>query len=105
MRLIDADALHGELMDAVNAPFLKEMCPANWAEAYKSCVRALDRCPTLDYAPVVHGEWIDLTKIIHGQHDWHFVCSKCGFDIWDILDKTKFCGGCGAKMDGGKKDG
>lgn len=52
-----------------------------------------------DVAPVVHGLWVCVNKIdpISGYR-----CSKCrrivGFDL------TPYCPGCGAKMDGGKKD-
>lgn len=101
MRPIDADALREELMDAVNAPFLKEMCPASWAEAYESCVRALDRVPTLDCAPVVHGYWVeDDTPFVRQRK-----CSVCGkSDNPKTAIYGHYCWYCGAKMDGGKSD-
>lgn len=53
-------------------------------------VYSIDNMPTLDYAPVRHGEWIEGLK-----------CSECGNVDWT---KPNFCPYCGAKMDGGKKD-
>lgn len=63
--------------------------------------------PTLDYAPVVHGEWIE-QEITPG--DVYYTCSVCKED-WFIPDGTPdenfmhYCPRCGAKMDGGKNDG
>lgn len=109
MRPIDADALRGELMDAVNAPFLKEMCPANWAEAYESCVRALDRVPTLDYAPVRHGEFERLPEECIPNYRFNPVfCKTCNTTFATINKEGKrctCCPYCGSKMDGGKNDG
>ncbi len=51
--------------------------------------------PTLDYAPVVHGEWIEpcINKYGHPCHH----CSKCGFKA--SQKDRNFCPNCGAKMD------
>lgn len=56
----------------------------------------IDKCPTIDAVPVVHGRWIHL-----GGDEW--CCSVCGFVIttegsWDKPTK-KYCEDCGAKMD------
>jgi hypothetical protein len=50
----------------------------------------IQNAPTIDCAPVVHGEWVDGMK-----------CQYCG-----QVDTTKpnYCPNCGAKMDGGKND-
>ena len=58
----------------------------------------IDKCPTIDAVPVVHGRWAHL-----GGDEW--CCSVCGFVIttegsWDKPTK-KYCEDCGAKMDGG----
>lgn len=62
---------------------------------------AIDRIiPTIDYAPIVHGEWL-----WEGRYK---ACSECGsyinsetlgYSFW------RYCPYCGAKMDGGKEDG
>lgn len=53
--------------------------------------------PTLDYAPVRHGEWI------MKSHDNFGVCSCCNRS--DHIDSlATHCRYCGAKTDGGKND-
>ena len=60
----------------------------------------IDNAPTVDAAPVVHGEW----RHSHGDEWW---CTNCGNVIhtegsWEKPER-KFCDECGAKMDGGGK--
>ena len=55
--------------------------------------------PAADVVPVVHGEWAHL-----GGDE--FCCTNCGFIIttegaWE-RPTQKYCGDCGAKMDGGE---
>lgn len=62
--------------------------------------------PSADVAEVRHGKWSD--KMVsyrapsdideHGNLHFGFRCSECGA----VLNKTKFCGNCGARMDGDK---
>ena len=62
--------------------------------------------------PVVHGEWIDEIEpkavTASGREVHVFKCSACGF-TWAnktaVLHYFKHCPNCGAKMDGGEKDG
>ena len=56
----------------------------------------IDKCPTIDAVPVVHGRWMHL-----GGDEWF--CSACGFVIstegsWEKPTK-KYCEDCGAKME------
>ena len=51
------------------------------------------QAPTADVVEVKHGEWDYIAT-----HDC-FSCNICKFDS-DVV--MKYCGGCGAKMDGGK---
>ena len=56
----------------------------------------IDKCPTIDVVPVVHGRWTHL-----GGDEWF--CSACGFVIstegsWDKPTK-KYCEDCGTKME------
>lgn len=55
--------------------------------------------PTLDCAPVVHGEW----KYYHKLNK--AVCLSCSFerDLDADFGKAICCPNCGAKMDGGKE--
>lgn len=59
--------------------------------------------PTLDYAPVRHGEWLP-QLCSYGT----FKCSICGWCIPysedSTLDARNFCPNCGARMDGGQHD-
>lgn len=69
---------------------------------------AIDHIPTADVAPVKHGEWI------FGEFDGignSVECSACGFcqksvdpKLWIEYPAHKFCGVCGAKMDGKDND-
>lgn len=73
-------------------------------------LRHVLKAPTLDYAPVRHGEWtaIDASywRWLHdGAHPvrrikyCHDECGKI------VITKEPYCPNCGAKMDGGMKDG
>ena len=101
MRLIDADALieekgywHGERPDVGN-PF------ADGIEAVD--VSDIEDAPTVDAAPVVHGQWE------FGELDALGApvrCSHCGWGsehvdpvLWLDYPGHQFCGACGTKMD------
>lgn len=54
-----------------------------------------------DYAEVVHSEW-ELCD------DGSGVCKNCNTHqkaVWDMDGWQRFCGRCGAKMDGERKEG
>lgn len=60
-------------------------------------IRKVKDAPTIESESVRHGEWIDtgieeLDLIYSG-----YKCSYCGFILCG--DHTKYCPGCGAKMD------
>jgi len=69
--------------------------------------------PTVDAAPVVHGEWIkhkpnpEVMRLFHqdgiaeamGENSIYWTCSECG--NWGT-PAHKYCPECGAKMDGKK---
>ena len=100
MRLIDADILEYESGTDPTDPY-----------ADMSYVRAehIENAPTVEAELVRHGRWSD--KMIayreksdfpeHGDFHFGFQCSECKA----ILNKTRYCGNCGAKMDGGNANG
>lgn len=60
--------------------------------------------PAADVAPVVHGRWIKddfLSDDVNNAEK----CSQCGELIGWFGNLPKYCPECGAKMDGGEKDG
>ena len=62
--------------------------------------------PAADVAPVVHGRWIEPTRLYYGAKQYE--CSLCYSDtFWkkhSITEKYPCCPNCGAKMDGGDSD-
>lgn len=56
---------------------------------------ALNRLPTIDAVPVVHGHWIG--KPLAGYST--VKCSVCGSAFVENNGKWKYCPDCGAKMD------
>lgn len=58
--------------------------------------------PVADVAPVVHGRWIEYTKVIipepYNKWEQAWKCSECGFN--DGFVAYNFCPNCGARMDG-----
>ena len=104
IRPIDANALGKDIITL--EPFVlndDEKCDV---------LREIRHQPTLDLAPVVHGEWIDEIEpnavTASGREVHVFRCSACDF-TWanktTVLHYFKYCPNCGAKMDGGKENG
>lgn len=63
------------------------------------------KIPAADVRPERHGHWSDKMIAVSqknkgGYHEddyaFGFQCSECG----EVLNKTAYCGNCGAKMDG-----
>lgn len=61
----------------------------------------IEDAETLDYAPVRHGEWIEDELEYPEEVIFRYKCSECGRTE---LVKEPYCH-CGARMDGGEKDG
>ena len=112
MRAIDADAViarvekdietAGAVLDG-KAPYDVGAQMMFIAREVNACLKEyLAATPTLDIAPVVHGEWIECpTYDDEGYYQEDYKCSECGRFV---PAKEPYCH-CGAKMDGGKKDG
>lgn len=59
-------------------------------------------CPHVEAEPVRHGRWIEDGEICGIDK---YKCSLCGGEVGGLLDNTKYCCFCGAKMDGGDNNG
>ena len=91
MRLIDVD-------DLGVGRCSKDVLPAAYCAGWNGLLGLIEKAPTVDAVPVVHGRWVD------GK------CSNCGVDIptddsYDAIfgNECHFCYYCGARMDGGDK--
>ena len=106
VRLIDADALKQRI--AFRMWDVDDDCPhdegtirinEDWA------IDALvDKQPTIEAVPVVHGKWIPTHESGMFSHPYSitYVCSECGYSFYTLAGmppKTKYCPECGAKMD------
>ncbi|MBR4743562.1 MAG: hypothetical protein IK082_05140 [Oscillospiraceae bacterium] len=115
MRLIDADELifRLETQDYSSAPdTLEDWTPQDMTKAE---IADIDKMPTIDAVPVVHGEWFPYEFCTDGTWD---KCSVCGVahrtrskytgyidgKEYVIQDRMNYCPICGAKMDGERKD-
>jgi rubrerythrin len=56
----------------------------------------LEEVPTVDAAPVKHGQWT--TKRTQ-KHDGEWYCTVCDYEPIVMSDDMKYCPGCGAKME------
>lgn len=103
VRPIDANALREEL-NTLNVILGGKLI--FHPEARKSVLDAIAVAPTLDYAPVAHGEWKPLEEPqwnCFGLITIGYRCSQCGHE--EPHNIYLYCPNCGARMDGGKKDG
>lgn len=88
MRLIDKDKIHKEAMDIIHDK-------AGW-KAF-AIANAISMAETIEAEPVKHGTW---EEVEFGQF---FECSNCHNS--SLCGCENYCPKCGAKMDGGNKDG
>ena len=96
MRLIDADAMKKFIKDVAKGS-------GSFRPLYNAFVNIIDRSPTIDAVPVVHGRWINRTKNIRGLYDYRYDCSVCQHIFWyGGIETFNYCPECGAKMDGGE---
>ena len=102
VRLIDADALEKWL--ATNKANVNPL-DYNTKATYAECITMVKAMETIDAEPVRHGRWVkmDTTGRYDGENVWN--CSVCGYPVGIWTVGSKYCPNCGAKMDGGTKDG
>lgn len=68
MRPIDADAL----FDAMRDKEFQTFCPLDEVDD------VIASAPTLDYAPSLHGSWVEYDEEHPLVADWRYRCSLCG---------------------------
>lgn len=64
------------------------------------------KCPTVEAAPVVHGEWLHVPLNADPNYPFYKYmlrkrCSVCLFTMPEEYPNYHICPNCGAKMDGG----
>lgn len=79
-RLIYANELKAELLRLSFSPAI--------------VMSAIERTPTVDAVPVVHGHWI------RKGNEMKCSMKKCQFIYYSNRDEFNYCPNCGAKMDG-----
>lgn len=67
--------------------------------AYGVILEEIDNTPTADVVKLKHGEW---TLHSNGSGTCN-LCGKTQKSVWDFDNMQRYCGRCGAKMDGGEK--
>ncbi len=78
-----------------------------YGQGWDDALCCLERLPTADVAPVVHGEWLEDEHTYPGAGLRNNLCSVCGkiAGSWrtglERGRKWPYCPNCGAKMDGG----
>lgn len=92
MRLIDADALGVGRCS-------RDVLPADYCAGWNGLIRLLEKAPTVDAVPVVHGRWDNMDG-----YKTRKVCSECGWDVPEYGKFYSYCPNCGAKMDGSCSD-
>lgn len=101
MRPIDADSVKRGIEELKQSPWYNEKNLDHFP-IRKEAVEVvehlcIDKEPTIDAVPVVHGHWVKCETA-----DFNLCCSVCKNGYTDY--KLSFCYDCGAKMDGGKDD-
>lgn len=95
MRLIDADALGVGLCS-------RDVLPADYCAGWNGLIRLLEKAPTVDAVPVMHGRWMH-EETEGGFHIWR--CSRCGRGMNDNPEGIDlYCYHCGARMDGAEDE-
>lgn len=95
------DAVHFQEFINIYKTKQEEQANKGWGLEYfgpKEMQMLLDKLPTIEAEPVVHGKWIE-RKSIHADGGVVAKCSICEKDVQYLGQRLKFCPNCGAKMD------
>ena len=94
MRLIDANEVKRQIDEWLD---IVGYCTiGKGLSYYGELLGCIEDAPTIEAAPVVHGEWI------YEYHTWH--CNICGchpYKGYIPKEPSNFCPNCGAKMNRG----
>lgn len=90
MRLIDVD-------DLGVGRCSKDVLPAAYCAGWNGLLGLVEKAPTVDAVPVVHGRWISFLDGDHIMPERYYRCSRCG----RVESRRQPYCHCGAKMDGG----
>lgn len=93
-------------MRAIDADTIKLYSIGRWDNDGYAIMRvsdvwdSIDKAPTIDAAPIVHGKWI----MDANENPYIRICSICGYSRPRMNDhgfycKINYCPTCGAKMD------
>ena len=88
MRLIDVDELGVGRCS-------KDVLPAAYCAGWNGLLGLIEKAPTVDAVPVVHGHRVD-------DGGFYARCSQCE-GVLPLC--ANYCPNCGAKMDGGADNG
>jgi hypothetical protein len=98
-RLIDAKVLEAKIEKDFRK-LIANQSRADLAAALSYVGDMVIDAPTVDAVEVVHGRWINRTKVVHNMVDERNDCSNCGQVYWFAVPDFNYCPNCGAKMDG-----
>ena len=89
---IEREAIKKAFAEEIHTNYLDD-----YAKGFQAALLAVMSIPAADVAPVRHGHWIINSDGYYPQ------CSECMSEPRG-REMTKYCGECGAKMDGDKND-
>lgn len=88
----------GALIEMLNSK--SDMAMGTPKAVFANAAKMVELMPAADVVKVVHGTWT-LNK------DGSGTCNQCGTtqkNVWDYNDWQNYCGCCGARMDGERKE-
>ena len=108
MRIIDADVAKEKLKSHADE-FSDVLSRQEKAVLIGGGTACIDKCPTVDAKPVVHGRWIDSVFCNVKQGKYPVVtCSECEMVFCDLISNHhymyRYCPYCGADMRGGENN-
>ena len=75
----------------------KDVLPAAYCAGWNGLLGLVEKAPTADAVPVVHGRWISFLDGDHIMPERYYRCSRCG----RVESRRQPYCHCGAKRDGG----
>ena len=103
MELIDRKALLERMNEfaafaVIVKPYMlkDEIAESVLKQAKEQALRLVEEAPTIEAAPVVHGEWKFTSRLRNGRSAFSIRCSVC--DSSQGANWMNYCPNCGAKM-------